>query len=245
MTEGIANRERERLVEAFPTLTLDRSVTPTTVTGTLWLDSGFGFSVDLRIPDAYPEGIPRLVVRPEEIPWLADRHVITGGVACLCVSSEYRLHWPRGSDLTDFLECFVIPYFARQAYYQSHGHWPRGQERSHGAAGIVESFQETLTELGSPNSATIERFLVMLASPGHPKGHDSCPCGSGNKIRKCHRRLVWTLRNRIDPHLAQNDLWMLRQSTDHPADTSGGPVATTGVDPYSAKTPSPPRLLGH
>ena len=236
MTAQIANRERERLAEAFPTLKLDASEGPATVTGTLWLDSGFGFSVDLRIPGDYPEGIPRLVVRPEEIPWDADRHVVTAGVACLCVSSEYRFHWPRGSDLTDFLKCFVVPYFARQAFYQSHGQWPPGQERSHGAAGIVESFNETLTELGSPGVATIERFLIMLASPGHPKGCDPCPCGSGKKIRKCHRRLVWALRNRIDAALARNDLWLLRQSRDRGAATPDAAASTvTGTDPYLAK----------
>lgn len=193
---------RERLVEAFPTLTLDTSATPTTVTGTPWLDSGFGFSVDLRIPGDYPEGIPQLVVRPEEIPWHVDRHAVTTGVACLRVSSEHRFHWPRGSDLTGFMKCFVVPYFARQAYCQTHGQWPDGQERPHGAAGIFESFSETLTELRSPGVATIERFLIMLASPGHPKGNDPCPCGSGKKIRKGHRRLVRTLRNRIDPRTA-------------------------------------------
>ena len=137
MTEEVANRERERLAAAFPTLTLDTSEAPATVTGTLWLDSGIGFSVDLRIPNDYPEGIPRLTCRPEEVPWIEDRHVVGSGVACLCVSSEYRLHWPRGSDLKDFLKCFVVPYFVRQAYYQTHGQWPPGQERSHGAAGIV------------------------------------------------------------------------------------------------------------
>lgn len=216
MTEGIASRERERLVAAFPTLTLDTSAEPATVTGTLWLDSGIGFSVDLRIPDDYPKGIPRLVCREEEIPWTEDRHVMAWGVACLCVSSEFRLHWPRGSDLTDFLECFVVPYFARQAYYQTHGQWPPGQERSHGAAGIVESFSDTLSELGSPSVATIERFLIVLASHGHPKGSDPCPCGSGKKIRRCHRGLVWALRNNVDPELAQHDLSLLRQSLQRP-----------------------------
>lgn len=212
MTEEVASRERERLAEAFPTLKLETSEVPAMVTGTLRLDSGIGFSVDLRIPDNYPEGIPRLICRCEEIPWIEDRHVMGSGVACLCVSSEYRLRWPRGSDLTDFLRCFVVPYFARQAYYQTHGQWPPGQERSHGAAGIVESFRETLAELGSPSVATIERFLIMMASPAHPKGSDPCPCGSGKKIRKCHKRLVRALRNNIDPQLARYDLSVLRRS---------------------------------
>ena len=154
--------------------------------------------------------------RQKEIPWEADRHVLSAGVACLCVSSEYRLHWPRGSDLTDFLECFVRPYFVRQAYHQAHGRWPPGQERSHGAAGIIESFSETLSELGSPSVASIERFLMVLANPGHPMGRDPCPCGSGKKVRRCHRRLVWALRNRIHPQLARDDLSLLRQSEPRP-----------------------------
>ena len=220
MTEEVAKRERERLAEAFPTLKLDTSAVPPTVTGTLWLDSDFGFSVDLRIPDDYPEGIPQLICRPEEIPWEGDRDVLRAGIACLCVSSEYRFHWPRGSDLTDFVESFVRPYFVRQAYYQAHGHWPPGQERSHDAAGIIESFSETLTELGSPSAAMIERFLIVLATHGHPKGSDPCPCGSGKKIRKCHRRLVWALRNKVDPQLARNDLSLLRQSRPRPVSPS-------------------------
>ena len=233
MTNEVACRERERLAVTFPTLMLDTSETPATVTGTLWLDSGIGFSVDLRIPDEYPDGIPRLICRHKEIPWEADRHVSSAGVACLCVSSEYRLHWPRGSDLTHFLECFVRPYFARQAYYQAHGHWPPGQERSHDAAGIIESFNETLAELGSPSVATIERFLIVLASHGHPKGCDPCPCGSGKKIRRCHKRLVWGLRNRVDPQLARFDLSLLRRSPSHPVNSRGELAAgEPAADPF-------------
>lgn len=162
--------------------------------------------------------------------------MVTAGVACLCVSTEYRLHWPRGSDLTDFLKCFVLPYFVRQAYYQAHGQWPPGQERSHGAAGIIESFSETLAELGSPSVATIEQFLLMLAAPGHPKGCDPCPCGSEKKIRRCHGRLVRALRNRVDPELARHDLRLLNQSPHHPAATRGREVPIlTGPASYPAK----------
>lgn len=222
MTEAVANRERNRLGTAFPTLTLDTSAAPATVTGTLNLDSGIGFSVNLRIPEDYPEGIPRLICLPEEIPWEVDRHVLETGVACLCVASEYRLHWPRGSDLTDFLKCFVVPYFARQAYYQVHGHWPPGQERSHGAAGIIESFRDILADVGSPSVAMIKRFLAMLADPQHPKGCDPCPCGSGKRLRRCHGRLVRALRNRIDPKHAQVDYRLLCQSRHHARSPSNG-----------------------
>ena len=79
VTEEVASRRaRPPCGRAFPALKLDTSAEPVTVTGTLWLESGFGFSVDLWILDDYPEGIPRLICRPEEIPWEVDRHVCRG-----------------------------------------------------------------------------------------------------------------------------------------------------------------------
>ena len=125
MRRDVAASERKRLAEAFPSLALDAASVPAAVTGTLHLDSGIGYSTHLEIPGNYPRGIPKLRLDPKEIPWEIDRHVYPeSGIACLCVSSEYRKHWPPGSDLTDFLEILVRPYLIGQAYYQAHGHWP-------------------------------------------------------------------------------------------------------------------------
>ena len=97
--------------------------------------------------------------------WMPRRHQQQPG------QSGNRRHCPerqagrvpclRGSDLTDFSKCFVAPYFARQAYYQVYRHWPPGRKRSHGVAGIIESFSDTLADLGPPSVAMIERLLFL------------------------------------------------------------------------------------
>ena len=209
-------RERDRLAVAFPSLTLDTSQIPAKVTGTMWLhpELELGFSIDLEVPGNYPRGIPKLWCNPLEIPWEIDRHVFREGLACLCVSSEYRKHWPPGSDLTDFLSTLVRPYLIGQAYYQDHGHWPPGHERSHGTEGILNAYEDLLAPLGSVTQPAIENFARILARRSHPKGHEPCPCGSNRKLRNCHRSFLMDLRRTIDPEHARADC-MLLQLMEH------------------------------
>ena len=209
MKRIMAAMERERLADAFPSLTLDTSQTPARVTGTMWLDSERGFSIDLEVPGNYPRGIPKLWCNQTEISWKVDRHVYSNGLACLCVASEYRKHWPPGSDLTDFLKMLVRPYLIGQAYYQDHGQWPPGRERSHGAEGIIESYRDRLTPLEAVTPSVVEDFIRLLARRADPKGHEFCPCGSGKKLRNCHRALLMSLRQDIDSTHAKEDLMPL------------------------------------
>jgi len=147
MKRSLVLQERESLKEMYPSLSLDTSRVPARVTGTMWLDSGIGFSIDLRIPQSYPKSVPVLKCDSREIPWEIDRHVMSKGVACLCVASEYRMHWPAGSDLTDFLRNLVRSFLIGQAFYQVQGHWPPGHERSHGPKGLIEAYQDLLAPM--------------------------------------------------------------------------------------------------
>lgn len=209
MKRILAMSERVRLSEAFPSLTLDTSNSPARVTGTMWLEPELGFSIDLEVPDNYPRGVPKLWCNPAEIPWEVDRHVYADGLACLCVSSEFRKHWPRGSDLTDFLLTLVRPYLIGQAYYQVHDRWPPGNERSHGAEGILEAYRELLAPVGAVTRPVIEDFVRLLARKTDPKGHEPCPCRSGKRLRHCHREFLMKLRTTIARQHAREDSWIL------------------------------------
>ena len=210
MRRGVAVSERQRLAAAFPSLALDVASVPAAVTGTLHPDSGIGYSIRLEIPGNYPRGVPKLRLDRNEIPWEIDRHVYPdSGIACLCVRSEYRKHWPPGSDLTDFLEVLVRPYLIGQAYYQAHGHRPPGLGRSHGVEGIMEAYRELLAPLGAVEAPVITNVMRLLARPSHPGGHETCPCGSGRRLRKCHRSLITDLRRVVDPEHAAADLSIL------------------------------------
>ena len=209
MKRALAARERERLADAFPSLTLVTPQGSARVTGIMWLDPELGFCIDLEVLSNYPRGIPKLWCNPREIPWEIARHVYRNGLACLCVSSEYRKHWPPGSDLTDFLSTLVRPYLVGQAYYQDHGHWPRGHERPHGPEGIIEAYQDLLAPLEAVTHPVIENFAHLLARRAHPKGHETCPCGSGKRLRNCHQSFLMNLRRMIDPEHAKTDCELL------------------------------------
>ena len=199
-------RERARIRQMFPNLALDTATGgEAIVTGVIEVIPDGGFSTYLIVPDNYPNGVPSLKCNPKEIPWEVDRHVYRDGMACLCVASEYRTHWPRGSDITDFLSTLVLPYFVAQAFYDAHGHWPATGQRSHGREGIFESYREYLQPLGSVSERAVQDTMKLMARVSAPKGHDPCPCGSGKKLRKCHRELFSKLRRKIDRRHAASD----------------------------------------
>jgi hypothetical protein len=201
--------EGARLSVTYPSLTLAVGAEGAgLVSGHLNVTDEVSYTVTLYIPAEYPKREPVLFCDPGEIPWKLDRHVYENskGVACLCGRCETRVLWPWGSDLTDFVSKLVYPYFVGQFYYETHGTWPATGERSHGKPGIMETFYDLLTEIEEPSDAQIVAFLRLLARKNSPKGHESCPCGSGRRLRSCHRGLIERLRSIVDPRHAALDL---------------------------------------
>lgn len=204
--------EAQRLKERFPSLELrlDRKDRVAFVKGVLSISDGIGYSVDLRLPSNYPDGVPTLWVDARQVPWLSDRHVSERtGEACLCVRSEYRLHWPRGSDVPLFIERLVLPFFAAQFFYDINGSWPKGAARSHGPDGIIEAYRDLTAPLGNSSMEVIEKVMRLLASTRRPQGHELCPCGSGLILRDCHSAVLRDLREHVAPEHAAADLQTL------------------------------------
>jgi hypothetical protein len=204
-------KETARLRELFPTLELqlDPNKRLAYLRGVLSISDGVGYTTNLHLPAGYPIEVPTLQVDRGEIQWLADRHVnAQTGEACLCVRSEYRLHWPHGSDLSVFIERLVRPYFAAQLFYDTHGSWPEGAARSHGPEGIIEAYRDLTAPLGNSSLSVIEKVMRVLASKRRPQGHEPCPCGSGLVLRNCHSAVLRHLRENIAPGHAAADLAM-------------------------------------
>jgi hypothetical protein len=201
--------ERERLKKRFPTveLQLNRGSRTASVKGVLPVRGDISYTVDLRLPENYPDGVPTLWVDAREIPWLPDRHVNhVSGEACLCVRSEYRLHWPSGSDVVLFIERLVLPFFAAQFFFDTYGFWPKDAARSHGRDGIIEAYRDLIAPLGKSSLGVIENVMRILASRRRPQGHELCPCGSGLILRECHSLVLRHLREHVAPEHAAADL---------------------------------------
>ena len=127
------------------------------------------------------------------------------GRACLCARLDTRRHWPTGSDIFDFIEALVRPYFTGQYYFECHGEWPPSGQRSHEVAGILEAGEELVAPLGKNGQEVVIRTLWLLARKNPPKGHEPCPCGSGKRLRHCHRRELLDMRAIVDPNDAEAD----------------------------------------
>ena len=39
--------------------------------------------------------------------------------------------------------------------------------------------------------------MKLLAKKNRPKGHEHCPCGSGERLRNCHRELLYSTREKV------------------------------------------------
>jgi len=201
--------EAELLREQFPSLELklDREKRHAWTKGVLSVADRISYTVNLTLPPNYPDGVPKLWIDSREIPWIPDRHVNQhNGEACLCVRSEYRLHWPLGSDLSLFIERLVLPFFAAQFFFDTYGLWPKDGARSHGREGILEAYRDMIAPLGDSSIEVIEKVMRMLATTRRPQGHELCPCGSGLILRACHSTVLRDLREHVASEHAAADL---------------------------------------
>src|SRR3546814_10701167 len=81
------------------------------------------------------------------------------------------------------------------------GKWPFG-ERAHGTPGLEEAYADAL---GIPNRRRSLLYHLRLLSQDWPKGHWSCPCGSGKRLRHCHRDEAMAIHQRVPPHVRSEE----------------------------------------
>jgi len=166
------------------------------------------YEVLVGVPPEFPRKEPRAIETAKRIPRIADRHVYpNGGYCCLCIWEEW-LHENPDPSFANFLTGVMHDYFVSQTYFETRNEWPYG-ERSHDSPGVVESFSELLGV--EPDFEVIENYLHAL-SMGKFKGHNDCPCGSGERIRKCHREQMNQLSKKILKETALAMLERLRNS---------------------------------
>lgn len=217
-----AEVEKAELRKRYPALSLqiDRERKQAVLSGVIMVAPDTGYSVSVEVPKDYPIGVPRLRCRSEEVPIENDRHFdqITG-TACLCARTEYRVHWPSGSSLADFIDRLVLPFLAGQFYYDTHGTWPPTGQRSHGLPGIIEAYRELAMPFGNTSNVTLLRLAELLARTSEPKGHEMCPCGSQRRLRNCHQEELQTLRRTIEPRHVAQDLMEFRRAFPSPSDS--------------------------
>lgn len=169
------------------------------------------YGIVLVLPNNYPKCPPAMFCNDPRLP-LDDinRHIIRDGRACLGVHGEISMRWSSNSTIVDFLKIFVAPFLAWQTYYDIYHKMPPWGERSHFEQGILEFYAELF---GRAADSSVIGFIRLLARKNRPKGHELCPCNSGERLRNCriHRDLLYELRERLPWQEAAHDLEVLER----------------------------------
>lgn len=164
------------------------------------------YAVKIVLPAGYPDTLPLVFEVGGRVPRDSDHHINREtGEACLFIPDERWRVCPPGTGFLEFLNGPVRSFFLGQSLFRLTGEWPFGQ-RSHGAEGIREYYGELL---GTDDMAVILAYLECL-SRHTLRGHWTCPCGSGRRLRDCHRSRVEDLRAKIPPATAEGSRQALR-----------------------------------
>jgi hypothetical protein len=151
------------------------------------------YSIEIRLPDDYPNGIPIVKETGGRLPRILDRHILSDGVACLFLRDERYKYYPQGSTIIDFIDTPVKNFFLWQVDYDLNGGKSNIGERGHGVKGIIEFYSE---ELKTNNISIICRFADYLSAK-KIKVNWKCYCGSGKQLKDCHLDKLQDLRIKI------------------------------------------------
>lgn len=196
-------RDKALVCSRYPGLTYSTGVTPRQIvlTGDIGYELACGVptiaSVCILFPDSYPDQEPVAFDVGITFPHEPDRHFYPDGQCCLWLPPESEWRPSNPDALLHFLDQVCL-FFDRQFVYDALPNaaqvWPGG-ERGHGIEGYLEYIGDSLGGDGN----LFASLAPVLASRRRIGRNDPCPCGSGNKYKKCHLSRVEATRRSIGP----------------------------------------------
>jgi len=158
------------------------------------------FEIEVIVSHDFPNIPPIIKETSGKINRKIFPHVYSDGSLCLEVKTKIILELRKNPTLCFYFEHFVDSYFLSYIYFMKHGRMPFG-ERSHNDKGTLEFYKE----LFGVNSINIAREFLIILCERNLKGHNPCPCLSGNRYRNCHHDKISALKNSGEFYLFQND----------------------------------------
>jgi len=164
--------------------------------------------IELELHDEYPDELPMVRELDRRIPRTTDRHVNPhDNTLCVVLPEEY---WSthENCELIAYLDGPVREFFISQLHFEHHKSWPFGH-RNHGDEGLFDFFEELF---GTRDQQAVRHFLDYL-SRERIAGHWTCPCGSKQKLRKCHGPGIRDLYERLPQRFAVRALMNLDRAS--------------------------------
>lgn len=165
------------------------------------------YQIQVAIPSGFPWQEPVVLETGGRIPKIADRHVFEDNENCCLGVWEEWLFKSQDRSASSFLTGPLHDYFLSQSWYEATNEWPFG-DRSHGSLGVLEGFCELLGIAVDRQQAV--SYLKLLARE-NTKGHATCPCGSGKRLRNCHVSKFTDLRKWMLPPMAKRMLDRIKE----------------------------------
>lgn len=148
-----------------------------------------GYSIEIIFPNDYPNSLPSVRSTDGRIPLVF--HTNPDNTLCLGTYIEQYLIFEQKKNIENFIDSILIPFLYNFSYKEKHKRLPL-EERDHGSAGIEEYYFQ---RYGIRGKNIVENFLRYAFSKTSYRGHNLCPCGSGKRVRDCHKDLITKLLN--------------------------------------------------
>jgi hypothetical protein len=145
------------------------------------------YKILIIVPKNYPNNLPKVWETGTRIP--NNFHKYQDESVCLGAPLAIKAKFNEDPSLRGFVRNCLIPYLYSFSYYMRYGNLPFG-ELHHGVQGIYEYYSE-LFLIHEKNS--ILKLLRILTDDNY-RGHLSCPCGGGKKLRSCHGPVVLNIK---------------------------------------------------
>jgi hypothetical protein len=140
--------------------------------------------IRITFPPQYPRILPKVVQLDNRIPKHIDYHIYPDGSFCL--GSDIKLKSILHDHLTalDLVEKVVTPFLYKIVHKLKYGIAPCG-ELDHGEAGLIDDYQRLFKVR---NKSCVLQVLSVLGKRKRDANKLLCPCGCGNRLRKCSYR---------------------------------------------------------
>ncbi|MBI1375137.1 MAG: hypothetical protein GC159_20655 [Phycisphaera sp.] len=149
------------------------------------------YRIAIDVPLRFPAEIPTVRSLDDRVP--KDFHTNPDGTFCLGSPLQLHLILHECSRLTSFVDRCVVPFLYGRTYFKRHAEMPF-EELRHGRKGILDDYARTLRVRSS--EAAIQ-MVALMAIKKNLANKKPCPCGSGQRVGKCHNRLLNPLRKRL------------------------------------------------
>lgn len=168
------------------------------------------FNIAISVSQGYPYCIPVLIEISEIIPRDIDWHISSEGLCCIDVSHNLIAMSKIGINICKFISDKIYPYFANQLYKLTVNKYA-GKEYAHHLDGVIQYYIEDHL---LPNKHAVISLLEKIVMKSRIGRNDKCPCGSGKKVKHCHRQSIETIKT-LGMERVKTDLENIRTDTSN------------------------------